>query len=202
MRKRLILHEIWFPCLKFFTSYSIDGRVFLRICWKWPYSLFRLLNNFSVHWDWLLITWGPFQDIQTIQNRSEMESQWMIWLHPMISLTPIHITFSWAIAQSFLVYNRRFVSELIEYACWDTRKSMQGHQFERKRAETWWIWCVTSIIADINRKLITRLICIQWKFTTPDRIAFLSNFCSCKGSFFFSTIEVFTCYKVINTFKW
>ena len=34
------------------------------------------------------------------------------------------------------IHNRRFVSELIEHACINTRKSMQEPRFERKRAET------------------------------------------------------------------
>ena len=49
----------------------------------------------------------------------------------------------------------------------------------------------------INRMLITRAICIQWKFTTPDHRSFAKN------NFFFNHSVVFTCskFKVINAFK-
>ena len=45
-----------------------------------------------------------------------------------------------------------------------------------------------------NYKPHARLICVQWKFTQPHRFAHLRFF-------FFSTVEVFTCSKVINAFK-
>ena len=150
-RKRLILHETGFPCLKFFTSYSIDG---IRICWKWPYSLFRLLNNFSVQ-DWLLVTWGPFRDILTIQNRSELESQVndLITSHDLSNAYLHHVFLSYCPVLSRLqqdIHIPRFVAELIEYACINTRKSIQEPRFERKIAETWWTWRVISIVADIT----------------------------------------------------
>ena len=53
----------------------------------------------------------------------------------------------------------------------------------------------------VNRTLITGLICIQWKFTTPDQLASPSKFCSFLRFFFFSTTEVITCSKVINDLK-
>ena len=37
----------------------------------------------------------------------------------------------------------------------------------------------------INRMLITRLLCIQWKFTTPDQLASPSEFCSFNDCSFF-----------------
>ena len=67
---------------------------------NWPYSLLRLLDNFPVQ-DWLLITWSPFRDMQTRQNPSELENECMIWLHPMISLTPVYITRSLAFSRVF-----------------------------------------------------------------------------------------------------
>ena len=53
----------------------------------------------------------------------------------------------------------------------------------------------------INRMLITRLICIQGKFTPSGQLASSSKFCSLKFFIFFSTTEVITCSKVINAFK-
>ena len=52
----------------------------------------------------------------------------------------------------------------------------------------------------INRMLISRLICMQWKFTTPYQLASPSKFCSLR-LFFFSTTEVITFSKLINAFK-
>ena len=52
----------------------------------------------------------------------------------------------------------------------------------------------------INRMLITRLICIKWKFTTPDQLTSPSK-ASSQRFFLFTTTEVFTCSKVINVFK-
>ena len=49
----------------------------------------------------------------------------------------------------------------------------------------------------INRMLIPRLICKQWKFTTPDH----RNFANSDSYFFFDQSVVFTCSKVINAFK-
>ena len=61
---------------------------------------------------------GPFRDMQTIQNRSELKNEYMIRFHPMISLlTPIYITCSRAIAQSCFVYNRIGI-----WKCWFLRK--------------------------------------------------------------------------------
>ena len=49
----------------------------------------------------------------------------------------------------------------------------------------------------IDRILNTRLICIQWKFTTPDR----RKFANYDSYFFFDHSVAFTCSKVINAFK-
>ena len=59
-------------------------------------------------------------------------------------------------------------------------------------------WFQSSL--KINCTVITSLICIQRKFTTPDQWASPSRFCLLRFSFF-STTELFTCSKVINTFK-
>ena len=48
----------------------------------------------------------------------------------------------------------------------------------------------------INRMLITRPICTQWKFTTPDHCSLLI-----KILVFFNHSVVFTCSKVNNAFK-
>ena len=66
-----------------------------------------------------------------------------------------------------------------------------------QRAKTWRIISITA--KNIRRMLITRLICIQWKFTTLDQLASPWKFGSLR---FFSTTEAFTCSKVINAFKW
>ena len=51
----------------------------------------------------------------------------------------------------------------------------------------------------IDSRFITRLICIQWKSTTPDQLASPSKLYSLR--LIFSTTEVFTCSKVINAFN-
>ena len=60
------------------------------------------------------------------------------------------------------------------------------------KSKTWRTWRVISIIAEKkNHMLITRLICIQWKFTTPDHLATPSKFrlsFGDKDSPFFSTL--------------
>ena len=51
----------------------------------------------------------------------------------------------------FLYRIRRFVSELIECACINTRKSRASIREKRhhcQRAKTWWTWRVISIIAE------------------------------------------------------
>ena len=56
--------------------------------------------------------------MQTIQNRSELENECTIRFHSMISLlTPIYITCSRVIAQSYFVYNRIGI-----WKCWFLRK--------------------------------------------------------------------------------
>ena len=49
----------------------------------------------------------------------------------------------------------------------------------------------------INRMLIRRLICIQWKFPTPNH----RNLANSDSYYFFDHSVVFTCSKVINAFK-
>ena len=52
---------------------------------------------------------------------------------------------------TFLYRIRRFVSELIEYACINTRKSRASIREKRhhyQRAKTWWTWRVISVIAE------------------------------------------------------
>ena len=68
---------------------------------------------------------------------------------------------------------------MIEYACINTRKSIQ-EKLHHKRFQS---------STKINRMLITRLICIQWKFTTVYSHA-IEVF-----------TEVFTCFKVMNALK-
>ena len=86
--------------------------------------------------------------------------------------------------------------------------SLKGFQFY---FVLYWWSCILQVIyflyrfprfvsPKINHMFITRLICIQWKFTTADQLASPLKFCSAK-LFFFSITEVITCSKVINAFK-
>ena len=81
-------------------------------------------------------------------------------------------------------------STICEYACVNTRKSRASirEKLHQKRDEHGASFQSTP---KINRMLITRLICIQWKFTTPDQLASPSKFCLL-GFFFFSTTKVIT----------
>ena len=40
------------------------------------FIILQLFDKFSVQ-EWLLITWGPFRDMQTIQNRSELSNAYL-----------------------------------------------------------------------------------------------------------------------------
>ena len=63
------------------------------------------------------------------------------------------------------------------YACINTRK-IKGPRFQRnfviaRDQKKWFTWHVSfQSSPKINRMLITRAICIQWKFTTPDHRSF------------------------------
>ena len=78
---------------------------------------------------------------------------------------------------------------MIEYACINARKSFERNYIiarDQKRDEH---GVSFQSSPKINRMLIARLICIQWKFRTIYSLA-IEVF-----------TKVFTCYKVINAFK-
>ena len=81
--------------------------------------------------------------------------------------------------------------------CIKSRASIWEKWHHCQRAKTWRIISITA--KKIRRMLITRLICIQWKFTTLNQLTSPRKFGSLR---FFSTTEAFTCSKVINAFKW
>ena len=58
-------------------------------------------------------------------------------------------------------------------------------------SKTWWTWRVISITAENKPHAHHKIICIQWKFTTPDQLASPSKFCLLRF-FFFSTTKVIT----------
>ena len=77
---------------------------------------------------------------------------------------------------------------------------IQGRQFQRnyivhhcQRSKGWFTFQSSP---KITRMLITKAICIQWKFTSPDHRSF-ANY----DSNFFDHSVVFTCSRVINPFK-
>ena len=74
--------------------------------------------------------------------------------------------------------------------CIKSRASIWEKWHHCQRAKTWRIISITA--KKIRRMLITRLICIQWKFTTLDQLASPRKFGSLR---FFSTTEAFTCSK-------
>ena len=86
-------------------------------------------------------------------------------------------------------------STICEYACVNTRKTRTSipEKLHQKRDEH-----IASFQSTpkINRMLITRLICIQRKFTTPDQLASPSKFCLLRFFFFFSTTKVITFRKI------
>ena len=81
--------------------------------------------------------------------------------------------------------DQKYLSGSRLYACINTRK-FKGLDFRE----------ITSL-PKINRMPITRIICIQWKFATPDH----HNFANWDSYFFFDHLVVLNCSKVINAFK-
>ena len=73
---------------------------------------------------------------------------------------------------------RRFVSELI--------RTLVNKRKSRKRGEH---SASFPSSPKINRMLYTKLLCIQWKFTTPDQLASPSKFCSLRLFFFFRPLK-------------
>ena len=96
--------------------------------------------------------------------------------------------------------DRKYVCGRRLYACIILHENSRAlireklHHCQGKK--TWWAHCASfQSLPKINHTLITRLICIQWKFAIKVLLIKILLL------FFLSTTEVFTCSKVINTFK-
>ena len=97
--------------------------------------------------------------------------------------------------------DRKYVCGRRLYACINTRKFL-GPRFQRnyiiaRHQKNDLHGASFTSSPKINRMLITRPICLQWKFTTPDH----RSFAYYDSYFFLDHSVVFTCSKVINGFK-
>ena len=62
--------------------------------------------------------------------------------------------------------------------------SVPGKLHHCQRSKTWFTWHVSSIIAKNKKHAHHKIICKQWKFTTPDHRSFAK-----KDSYFYSTTQ-------------
>ena len=108
----------------------------------------------------------------------------------------------------FLYYIWQFVSELIEYICINTQKS-NTLRFKRnyimhcqaaKKSDEHGMLFPSSL--KIDRTLNSRLIWVQWKFTTPNQYIASPSFCLLRFFFFWPLRYSSYCSKETNSFKW